>query len=91
MPDIRLVLFVTLATLTMPALADDAGVTTTRAEVTKRAAPTFPVQALSRGEEGWVKLSYVITPEGKVVDPVVQDSSGNRRMEQEAKISSLDH
>lgn len=38
--------------------------------------PGYPAMARSRAQEGWVQLSFVIGADGRVVDPVVQDSSG---------------
>jgi TonB family protein len=38
--------------------------------------PGYPVSARRRAQEGWVQLSFVIGADGRVVDPVVQDSSG---------------
>jgi TonB family protein len=44
----------------------------------------FPIKAARRNQEGWVRFTYVITEEGKVIDPVVTDSSGERSFEKEA-------
>jgi TonB family protein len=50
----------------------------------QRAAPHYPSNELTRGRQGWVQLSYVVTTDGKVVDPVVQDSSGSPSFEKAA-------
>src|SRR5581483_8881413 len=36
----------------------------TPAQIVKRIPPRYPAKAIERGEEGWVDLSYTITPEG---------------------------
>lgn len=33
--------------------------------------PVYPSRALSRGQEGWVLLSFTVTETGSVIDPVV--------------------
>jgi len=52
---------------------DDAGVSATPLE---QANPVFPSKGLRSGQEGWVRMSFVITPDGKAVDPVVIDATG---------------
>lgn len=54
------------------------------AEPIERIDPKYPVSAARKGQEGWVQLSFVIDKEGKVVDPVVEDSSGVRSFEKQA-------
>ncbi len=39
-----------------------------------RISPQYPRQALLNGQEGWVKLEFTITPDGRVLDPAVVDS-----------------
>ncbi|PXW71232.1 TonB family protein [Alteromonas sp. I10] len=43
----------------------------------KRVDPKYPSQAIRKGREGWVRLSYVIDEEGRVKDPVVEDFFGS--------------
>ena len=43
----------------------------------KRIDPKYPSQAIRKGREGWVRLSYVIDEEGRVKDPVVEDFFGS--------------
>ena len=38
--------------------------------------PQFPSNRVRRGQEGWVRFSFVVTPDGKAVDPVILDSVG---------------
>lgn len=52
-----------------------------RAEPLKRVAPKYPSQAQRRGHEGWVKVSYVIEPDGSVSNAFVVDSSGLKSFE----------
>lgn len=36
-----------------------------------RISPQYPRKALLDGEEGWVQIEFTITPDGRVIDPVV--------------------
>jgi TonB family protein len=47
----------------------------------KRVSPRFPTNAARNGNEGWVKLSFVVSENGTVIDPVIEDSSGIRGFE----------
>jgi TonB family protein len=47
----------------------------------ERVPPKFPTKAARNGNEGWVKLSFVVDENGAVVDPVIEDSSGIRGFE----------
>jgi protein TonB len=40
-----------------------------------RITPQYPRQALINGIEGWVRIEFTITPDGRVKDPVVIDSA----------------
>ena len=53
----------------------------TAAEPIERVSPRFPTKAARNGNEGWVKLSFVVDENGAVVDPVIEDSSGIRGFE----------
>ncbi len=57
---------------------------TLAAEPIKRTQPIYPRTAAMRRQEGWVRLSYVIDEQGKVLDPIVHDSSGNKAFEKAA-------
>lgn len=39
-----------------------------------RVPPKYPVRAINRHIEGWVKIEFTITTTGKVIDPVVVDA-----------------
>lgn len=55
-----------------------------RAKPVVRTPPDYPHRELVRGQQGWVELSYVVTEDGRVIDPVVEDSSGSRLFEKAA-------
>ena len=55
-----------------------------KARPIERSAPSFPVDALSRGQEGWVMVSFIISPEGEVEEPMIEDSSGVPSLERAA-------
>lgn len=50
----------------------------------KRVHPEYPPESARIGQQGWVKVSFVVNQKGRVVDPVVLDSSGGRGFEREA-------
>lgn len=56
----------------------------TFATIVDRKELRYPTTELNRGRQGWVKLNYVVTTEGKVIDPVIEDSSGSRNFERAA-------
>lgn len=39
------------------------------------APPMYPSRAMSRGIEGWVVVSFTVTPQGTVIDPVVVEGN----------------
>ena len=55
-----------------------------KAKPIERPAPRYPRSELGRGQQGWVQLNYVVTAEGRIVDPVVENSSGSQAFEEEA-------
>tara|TARA_Y100000296_G_scaffold59483_1_gene68682 strand:+ start:1595 stop:2731 length:1137 start_codon:yes stop_codon:yes gene_type:complete len=56
----------------------------TPAKPLERVSPKYPSQAVMRGREGWVKLSYVIDEEGRVKDPVIDDFFGHKAFKRSA-------
>lgn len=46
--------------------------------------PQYPPWALSRGLEGWVDLTFIVTEQGTVLDPVVVDSNPKGAFENSA-------
>jgi TonB family protein len=59
--------------------------TVVNAKPIKRVEPRYPVSAARNGQEGWVKLSFVIDPEGNVLDPIIEDSTGVKSLEKAAQ------
>jgi TonB family protein len=54
------------------------------AEPLQRQNPSYPPSALSESKEGWVLVSYVISPTGDVTEPMIEDSSGVEEFERAA-------
>jgi len=52
--------------------------------------PAYPLAPRMQGQEGWVVLSFVVSPEGTVVDPIVEDSSGQKHFEAAALKAAAD-
>ena len=75
--------------LTLPALPSaaehpDATVLRTEARPIKRIAPRYPIGPARLLLDGWVRLNFVVTEDGGVIDPVVESSSGVRAFERAA-------
>jgi len=49
----------------------------------------YPGSTVRSGQEGWVRASYVVTTDGKAIDPIIMDSSGGVGFEA-SLISALD-
>jgi TonB family protein len=54
------------------------------AQPLSRPPPEYPWSSLAGGKEGWVLLSYVISPIGEVTEPMIEDSSGREDLERSA-------
>ena len=52
-----------------------------------RVAPSYPPDALAEGIEGWVDVSFVVSPTGEVGEAMVEDSSGVKSLERAALAS----
>lgn len=63
--------------------AGTAGVPTEAVSI-RRVNPDYPDGALFKRQEGWVMVSYTIDTEGKVIEPMIEDSSGIASLEQSA-------
>jgi len=50
-----------------------------------RARPEFPRHGPRRLQEAWVQVSYVVTPDGRAVDPIIINSSGGAEFENEVR------
>ncbi len=46
--------------------------------------PVYPLAQQQSGQEGWVILSFVVSPDGKVLDPIVEESNGVASFERAA-------
>jgi len=75
--------------LSAPALAEkyeiiiwNSGATATAVE---QAAPAYPESLAESGQEGWVRMHFVVTPDGNAIDPIIIDSSGGAAFEAEAR------
>ncbi len=66
------------------AVADESSSHQIYAKPVVRTAPKYPSSELRNGQQGWVELNYVVTEEGKVIEPVVEASSGSRAFERAA-------
>lgn len=60
---------------------DTSGVAASAVEQT---APAFPDGKMRRGQEGWVRLNFVVGTDGSAVDPIIVDSSGGKLFEESA-------
>ncbi len=47
----------------------------------QQATPVFPKDAVRKGQEGWVRVNFVVSTDGRVIDPIVVDSSGGGAFE----------
>ena len=47
------------------------------AQPVKTSAPRYPITALDQRREGWVVVSFVISERGKVIEPMIEDSSNS--------------
>jgi len=84
----QLAVLLTAVTFVSPAFAQNYDTkvfnVTVGAEPVDQATPSFP-SGLRRGQEGWVSINYVITPEGNVSNPVILDSVGGVGFEESAR------
>lgn len=54
------------------------------AKAIKRVAPKFPIDEAREGRDGWVRLSFIIEPDGTTSSPIIESSSGSKNFEKEA-------
>jgi TonB family protein len=47
--------------------------------------PQFPGKGVRRGQEGWVHVHFVVTPDGRATDPVIVDSVGGVEFEKSVR------
>ena len=51
----------------------------------EQAAPVYPDGLAKTGQEGWVRMHFVVTADGQAIDPIIVDSSGGPAFEAEAR------
>lgn len=66
------------------ALAGDGPQLRSSAKPVDRSPPRYPAHELRRNTQGWVLLNYVVTDDGRVIDPVIEESSGSPAFERAA-------
>ena len=54
------------------------------AEPVKQQVPEYPGRDVRSGQEGWVRLNFVIDSDGSAIDPIIVDSSGGVGFERSA-------
>jgi TonB family protein len=94
LPSYRWVAAITGITLSAPALAEkydvDVWNSGSTATPVTQAAPAYPSSQVDTGQEGWVRMHFVVTPEGQAADPIIIDSSGGASFEDEARKALAD-
>lgn len=50
----------------------------------KQSEPRFPSSGFRTGQEGWVRVNFVVTPDGRTTDAIVVDSVGGPAFEEAA-------
>lgn len=53
------------------------------AKAIKKVQPKYPISEAKAGREGWVRLSFIVEPDGTTSNLVVEESSGSRKFEKE--------
>lgn len=51
----------------------------------EQADPEYPGHKVRSGQEGWVRMHFVVAPDGRASDPIIIDSSGGVGFEEEAR------
>jgi TonB family protein len=51
----------------------------------EQAAPSYPGSLENSGQEGWVRMHFVVTADGEAIDPIIVNSSGGKAFEEEAR------
>ncbi len=46
--------------------------------------PQYPGASVRSGQEGWVRMAFVVTADGRAIEPIIIDSAGGAGFEQEA-------
>lgn len=76
-------------TLSAPVLAEkyefDVRNSGTTATPIEQPDPAYPQSLEKSGQEGWVRMHFVVAPDGRAIDPLIIDSSGGPDFEDEAR------
>jgi TonB family protein len=84
----RIIAAVIGLTVSVPVLAEKYDVDVWNSGATaapvEQLAPAYPAGQMETGQEGWVRMHFVVSAEGDVIDPIVVDSSGGPAFEAEA-------
>jgi len=51
----------------------------------EQANPGYPDSGIRQGQEGWVRIGFVVTAEGRAIDPIVIDAVGGAGFESSAR------
>ena len=76
--------FVLAATLPVLAAAEEYEVITRNqgtSLILEKGAANYPGNRVRSGQEGWVRASFVVDPDGRAIDPIIMDSSGGTAFE----------
>jgi TonB family protein len=57
----------------------------TTATPVEQAEPAYPASLAKSGQEGWVRMHFVVTADGQAIDPIIIDSSGGPAFGEEAR------
>ena len=71
--------FILAATLPALAAAEEYEVITRNqgtSLILEKGAANYPGNRVRSGQEGWVRASFVVDPDGRAIDPIIMDSSG---------------
>ena len=76
--------FILAATLPALAAAEEYEVITRNqgtSLILEKGAANYPGNRVRSGQEGWVRASFVVDPDGRAIDPIIMDSSGGSAFE----------
>lgn len=77
-------LLIVIALVTPGASADESPQHRSTAKPIDRSPPRYPAHELRRNQQGWVVLNYIVTDDGQVIEPVIEESSGSPAFERAA-------
>jgi len=90
----RLITAIIGLALSAPVLAEkyeiDVWNSGTTATPVEQNTPAYPQSMEKSGQEGWVRMHFVVAPDGRAIDPLIIDSSGGPAFEDEARKALAD-